>query len=217
MKIQWIGHSCFRLIESTGTSIVTDPYSNIGYREPLLQADAITSSHDHYDHNNFRMVEGNPVIFSEPGLYDFRGVKITGIRSFHDTEHGRKRGENTIFKFRMDGLDVCHLGDIGTELTPKLLECLLPVNVLMVPVGGNYTIDAVQAKEYVDAIMPDFVLPMHYKTRSLTVDIGRLDDFLRLFEEEDILFCEDPVLDLDREDLDNENTKVVVLRRLSAE
>lgn len=217
MKIQWIGHSCFKLMESTGTSIVTDPYSGIGYREPTLQADAVTSSHGHFDHNNFRMISGNPVLFSEPGFYDFKGVKITGIRSYHDGESGKKRGENTIFKFRMDGLDICHLGDIGTELTPRLLDSLLPVNVLMIPVGGTYTINAQQAKEYVDALMPDLVLPMHYKTKSLSLDLDRVEEFLKLFEEEKVVFCSDHTLDLDREDMDNEHTRVVVLRRLSAE
>lgn len=217
MKIQWIGHSCFKLMESTGTAIVTDPFSNVGYDEPELEADAVTSSHDHFDHNNFKMIKGRPRIFNAPGLYEFKGVKITGIRSFHDDQQGARRGTNTIFKFRMDGLDICHLGDIGTELTPRLLDSLLPVNVLMVPVGGNYTIDAEQAKEYADALMPDLVIPMHYKTKSLTLDLDRVDEFLRLFEEEDIVCCESDTLDLDREDMHNENTKVVVMRRLKNE
>ncbi len=214
MKIQWIGHSCFRLTESTGTVIVTDPFGEVGYEQPRLRADAVTSSHDHYDHNNFKMIEGNPQIFNRHGIYDFRGVKITGIRSSHDDENGKKRGSNIIFKFRMDGLDICHLGDIGHEVTPKLLDLLLPVNVLMVPVGGVYTIDAEQAKEYVDALMPDIVLPMHYKTKSLTLDIDRLDSFLRLFEDEEIEEPGSDTLELDRDDMDNESTKVVVLSRM---
>ena len=214
MKIQWIGHSCFRLTESTGTVIVTDPFGEVGYEQPRLRADAVTSSHDHYDHNNFKMIEGNPQIFNRHGIYDFRGVKITGIRSSHDDENGKKQGSNIIFKFRMDGLDICHLGDIGHEVTPKLLDLLLPVNVLMVPVGGVYTIDAEQAKEYVDALMPDIVLPMHYKTKSLTLDIDRLDSFLRLFEDEEIEEPGSDTLELDRDDMDNESTKVVVLSRM---
>ena len=215
MKIQWIGHSCFRLTESTGTVIVTDPFGEeIGYDVPRLTADAVTSSHDHDDHNNFAMIEGNPTIFDRHGVFDFRGVKITGIESMHDECEGKKRGGNIIYKFRMDGLDICHLGDIGHEVTPKLLDLLLPVNVLMVPIGGVYTIDAEQAKEYVDALMPDIVLPMHYKTKSLNLDIERRDNFVRLFEEEDVVESDSDTLELDRDDMDNESTKVVLLSRM---
>lgn len=214
MKIQWIGHSCFKLTESTGTVIVTDPFGDVGYEQPRLRADAVTSSHNHYDHNNFRMIEGNPEIFDRRGEFDFRGVKITGIRSMHDAEGGKKRGQNIIFKFRMDGLDICHLGDIGHEVTPKLLDLLLPVNVLMVPVGGVYTIDAEQAKEYVDALMPEIVLPMHYKTKSLTLDIDRLDNFLRLFDDSEIEEPGSDTIELDRDDMGNQSTRVVVLTRM---
>ena len=165
MKIRYLGHSCFMLTESTGTTIVTDPYGAIGYKMPSVKADAVTVSHGHYDHNNVGAVKGSPVIFDEEGTYEIGGVDVTAIKSYHDDENGERRGDNLIFKFRMDGLEICHLGDLGEECSSALIEMLLPVHVLLIPVGGNYTIDAEQAKEYVDRIMPAIVIPMHYKTK----------------------------------------------------
>ena len=213
MKIQWLGHSCFKLTESTGTTVVTDPYSDVGYTMPCVTADAVTISHDHYDHNNLAAVAGSPVVFTKPGVFDIKGVRITGTASHHDAEEGKLRGKNIIFKYRMDGLDICHMGDIGHECTPQLLESILPVNVLLIPVGGTYTIDCEQAKEYVDLLMPEIVIPMHYKTKSLTLDIDRPEAFLRSFDEEDVTISEDDYVELDRDDLDEQSTKVILLRR----
>ncbi len=213
MKIQWLGHSCFKLVESTGTTIVTDPYGDVGYQMPLTRADAVTISHDHYDHNNLKAIEGNPPVFTQPGLYDVKGVRVTGVSSFHDDRKGAQRGKNTIFMFHMDGLDICHLGDVGHEITPALVESLMSCNVLLIPVGGTYTIDAELAKEYVDALMPEIVIPMHYKTKSLTLDIDRAEDFLRKFDENDVEISESDTVELDREDIDEQSTRVILLRR----
>jgi L-ascorbate metabolism protein UlaG (beta-lactamase superfamily) len=141
------------------------------------------------------------------------GVEITGIKSFHDDEGGALRGENIIFKFRMDGLDVCHLGDIGENCTAELLEQILPIDILLIPVGGKYTIDSEQAKEYVDRIMPEIVIPMHYKTKDLKMDIDKPDGFLDLFEEEEVEYCEDNTLEFFRDDLSGEHTKVIMMER----
>lgn len=213
MKIQWLGHSCFKLTESTGTTVVTDPYSDVGYTLPCVTADAVTISHNHYDHNNSTAVSGNPIVFTKPGVFDLKGVRITGIASHHDPEEGKLRGKNIIFKYRMDGLDICHMGDIGHECTPQLLESILPVNVLLIPVGGTYTIDCDQAKEYVDLLMPEIVIPMHYKTKSLTLDIDRPEAFLRSFDEDAVTVSEESYIELDRDDLDEQSTKVILLRR----
>ena len=176
MKIQWLGHSCFKLTESTGTTVVTDPYSDVGYTMPCVTADAVTISHDHYDHNNLAAVAGSPVVFTKPGVFDIKGVRITGTASHHDAEEGKLRGKNIIFKYRMDGLDICHMGDIGHECTPQLLESILPVNVLL-------------------------------------LDIDRPEAFLRSFDEEDVTISEDDYIELDRDDLDEQSTKVILLRR----
>ncbi len=213
MKIRYLGHSCFALTESTGTTVVTDPFGNVGFRLPPVKADAVTVSHSHYDHNNVSAIEGKPVVLDREGQYDVAGVEISAIKSFHDEVNGGKRGENLIFKFRMDGLDICHLGDLGEECTSSLLETLLPVHVLLVPVGGKYTIDSEQAKEYVDRIMPSIVIPMHYKTKGLTLDIDKPDDFLDLFEDEEVEYVEDNEIELLRDDISDDRTKIILMER----
>ncbi|MGN1235614.1 MAG: MBL fold metallo-hydrolase [Christensenellaceae bacterium] len=214
MKIEYLGHSCFKLTESTGTGIITDPYGNIGYELPeKLQADAVTVSHAHHDHSNVKAVTGRPRIFREEGTYELDGVELNAIKSFHDGKRGRARGENLIFKFRMDGLDIVHLGDIGEECTAELIDLLLPVDILLIPVGGKYTIDAEQAKEYVDRIMPGIVIPMHYKTKDSKVDVGKPDEFLSLFDEDEIISEGESSIELFRDDIDGSGTKVVLLER----
>lgn len=213
MKIRYLGHSCFEFTESTGTTIVTDPYGDIGYKMPKARANAVTISHAHYDHNNAKAVGGSPVIFDREGQYENGGVHITAIKSYHDNENGEERGENLIFKFRMDGVEVCHLGDLGEECSSSLIEALLPVHVLLIPVGGNYTIDAQQAKEYVDRIMPSYVIPMHYKTKGLDIDVEKADDFIDLFEEEDVEEIRSNELELFRDDVTEEQTKLILMER----
>ena len=139
-------------------------------------------------------------------------MEIDAIKSYHDENGGSDRGGNLIFKFRMDGIDVCHLGDLGEECSSALIDQLLPVNVLLIPVGGNYTIDAEMAKEYVDRIMPDVVIPMHFRQKGCKLDIGKVDEFIDLFDEDCIAESEEDELDLMRSDL-NGDTKIVVLRR----
>jgi L-ascorbate metabolism protein UlaG (beta-lactamase superfamily) len=215
MKIAYLGHSSFLLTESTGTTIVTDPYdSAVGFEMPQIKADAITISHHHYDHDKVSAVGGNPVVLSKEGSYELSGVEISSIKSFHDNERGKKRGENLIFKFRMDGIDICHLGDLGEECSSELIEMLLPVNVLLIPVGGTYTLDAAMAKEYVDRLMPDIVIPMHYKTKKSKLDIERFDSFVELFEEENVEYLQGSSLEILRDDLNGESTKVVVMEQM---
>ncbi|MBO5328260.1 MAG: MBL fold metallo-hydrolase [Clostridia bacterium] len=215
MKIEYLGHSCFKLTESTGTSVVCDPYDKaIGYELPPVAADAVTISHGHYDHDNKAEVAGTPIILDKECSYDLPGVEISSIKSFHDETRGKKRGENIIFKFRMDGIDVCHLGDLGEACSSELIENILPVNVLLIPVGGTYTIDAQMAKEYVDRIMPDIVIPMHYKTKSLKIDIDRVDEFLELFEDDTQITTVDGEVEILRDDLNGESTQIIVINRV---
>lgn len=214
MKIQYLGHSCFKLTESTGTTVVTDPYKGIGYELPKgIRANAVTVSHGHYDHNHVKAIEGGAVVIDKEGFYDLLGVEISAIKSYHDAEGGAIRGENLIFKFRMDGLDICHLGDLGEDCSAELIEMLLPVNILLIPVGGTYTIDAEKAKEYVDRIMPEIVIPMHYKTRSLNIDIDKADEFLSQFEDEETEISKTDILEFSREDLKEKSTKIILMER----
>ena len=214
MKIQYFGHSCFKLTESTGFSVLTDPFSGIGYELPKGQtANVVTVSHNHYDHNNVEVVVGNPTILRKDGFFDFGEVEITGVKSYHDEESGALRGENVIFKFRMDGLDICHLGDLGEECSTELIERLLPVNILLIPVGGKYTIDYTRAKEYVDMLMTDIVIPMHYKTKDSNIDIDKAQDFLDEFDEDEIEISRASELEFSRKDLIGEKTKIILMEK----
>ncbi len=213
MKIQYLGHSSFKLTESTGVSVITDPYDDsVGYTMPEVSADAVTISHHHYDHDSVAKVNGNPVVLDRETGYILKdSVEISSIKSFHDKCRGKQRGENIIFKFRMDGLDVCHLGDLGEDCSSDLIEMILPVNVLLIPVGGNYTIDAAMAKEYVDRIMPDIVIPMHYRAKGCKVDIDKVDDFLDEFDGEAVVVQAGNVIEISRDNLDGEQTTIIVM------
>ena len=212
MKLQWLGHSSFRLEESTGTSVVTDPYhSYIGIEMPEGTADVVTVSHKHDDHSYVGAVKGNPMIIDTVGYFDVKdSIGILGIETNHDEVDGEKRGKNIIYKYRIDGIDVCHMGDIGQECTPELAEAIGPVNILLIPVGGEYTIDADIAKDYVDKLMPDMVIPMHYRTRGVDLDIDKVDAFLRHFDDEMIEEIEDDTIEVTRSQFDDEYTRVVV-------
>ena len=212
MKIQYLGHACFKLTESTGFSVVTDPFGKIGYELPRgINSSVVTVSHEHYDHNNVEAVSGNPTILRKDGFFDFGEVEITGIKSYHDQEGGALRGENVIYKYRMDGLNICHLGDLGEECSSELIELLLPVNILLIPIGGKYTINAKSAKEYVDRLMPDIVIPMHYKTKNSNIDIDKAQNFLDQFAEEEVTISNKDELEFSREDLIDEKTKIILM------
>lgn len=215
MKIQWLGHSAFRLTESTGSSIITDPYkaSAVGYAMAYASADAVTCSHDHNDHNYLEGVKGKPTVIDSTGTFDVNGISVQGILTNHDPEEGALRGKNVVYKYRLDGVTVCHLGDIGEPCSAELIEQLIPVNILLIPVGGNYTIDAEEAKEYVDNIMPDIVIPMHFKTKHTELDIDKIDSFLKLFDDEQIVEAEDTELEFDRYDFNGDSTKIIVPKR----
>lgn len=214
MKLTWLGHSSFRLEESTGTSVVTDPFHPyVGYEMPNVEADIVTISHGHQDHSYLSAISGNPTVIRNAGFYEIGGVHMLAQKSFHDGSKGAERGSNLLFKFRMDGVEVCHMGDVGEECSVMLVESIMPVNVLLIPVGGKYTIDAEQAKEYVDRIMPDVVIPMHYKTKDCDFDIDKVNEFLSFFEDDDIVYVDSNTVEFDRADFDGESTKVLVLEK----
>lgn len=214
MKITWLGHSSFLLEESTGTTLVTDPFHPyVGYDMPSVDPDIVTISHSHQDHNYLKGISGDPTVLNRVGAYELDGVHILAQKSYHDTNKGADRGGNLIFKYRMDGVDICHMGDIGEDCNAMLVESLMPVNVLLIPVGGNYTIDAEQAKEYVDRIMPDVVIPMHYKTKDCDFDLDKVNKFINLFDDEQVEYIDGATVEFDRADFDGEQTKIYVLEK----
>lgn len=213
MKIQYLGHSSFKLTASCGTVVVTDPYApEVGFKMPEVSADAVTISHGHFDHNFIKAVGGNPRIIEGAASCNIEGVEINSVKSFHDSFGGKKRGENFIFKFRIDGINVCHLGDLGEPCSVELIEKIIPADVLLIPVGGNYTIDAQTAKTYVDAVKPRIVIPMHYRTDDLKVDIEKLDKFTELFDKDIIEYTDSSEIELCGKDIKGQ-TRIIVLRR----
>lgn len=217
MKIQYLGHSSFLLTSKKGTKIVTDPYGEVGFSMPCIEADAVTVSHRHYDHCNVGAVSA-PLMLSEAGEYSVADISVSAVERFHDEAHGAKRGKNLIFRFLIDGLRVCHLGDLGEPCSPGTVQAIGPADVLLIPVGGNYTIDARTAKEYVGLVKPSVVIPMHYKTAGLTIDISSADGFLGLFtSEKDVQIVRGGnSVTLSRSDLGSSKTKILVLERKKA-
>ena len=179
MDITWYGHSCFRLSDR-GTTIVTDPPSDdMGYDRPRIRADVVTISHEHPGHNNRIGFRGGPKIFDGPGEYEVKGVFITGINTYHDARSGATRGRNTVFVFEVDGVTICHLGDLGHVPSQSQVETLSSVDVLLIPVGGLHTIDASKATEVISLVEPRLVIPMHYKTPVEKAKLQTLSKFLK--------------------------------------
>ena len=168
MDITYLGHSSFRL-KGKVASVVIDPFDSktVGLPFQKVSAEIVTISHDHEDHNQAEMVKDVRKVISGPGEYEINGVSIVGIASYHDDVKGAKRGKNTIYMIEMDGLRIVHLGDLGHKLSEKFIEKVGSVDVLMIPVGGEYTIGAVRATELARLIEPGIIIPMHYKVPNL--------------------------------------------------
>ena len=182
MKIKFLGHATFLIASDAGLKIITDPYATepgfLDYGEINESADIVTVSHSHHDHNNVAAVKGSPEVVSRAGRSEVKGIVVRGVASAHDDSGGKQRGGNIIFCFEVDGIAVCHLGDLGHRLDDKQLEEIGRVDVLLVPVGGLYTIDAQVATEVCDQLQPGVVIPMHYKTAKGLPAISGVEGFL---------------------------------------
>lgn len=166
MMITHIGHAEFLIETEGGTRIVTDPYdAGCGYPVKKIPADVALVSHHHHDHDAVENLAGNPEVIDAEGEYTpAEGVKVTAVRGYHDDVKGAKRGETLLFLAEAEGLRIVHLGDLGDSLTEEQIRILKKPDVLMIPVGGFFTIDAKQAKETADRLEARIILPMHYKT-----------------------------------------------------
>ena len=177
MKLRYYGHSCFSL-QFDGCTVVTDPFDgSVGYPLCTAAADIALTSHDHFDHNAVQFLSGSPRRIQEPGRYSLGGLDITGVASWHDPDQGAKRGPNTIFRIEGDGLRIVHLGDLGHALSAKQIAEIGPVDILMIPVGGYFTIDTPQAIEIVRQIRPRTAIAMHFKTPELDFPISDASGF----------------------------------------
>ena len=193
MKFKWWGQASFLITKSDGTKIVTDPYNeDLPYKKINDKADYVTVSHDHFDHNAVDTIPGQPYIVNNVSGFKDKKVDITGISTYHDDVEGAERGENIIFMMHLDGMKVSHMGDIGHPLDSSQVEKLKDTDILLLPVGGHFTIDAGQAFEVVKKLDPKVVIPMHFKTDILDLPIKGVEKFLKYFAEESIVRIDGP-------------------------
>lgn len=213
MYIQWLGHSCFKIQDKTGpdgVTIVTDPFDkSIGLKVPGFEADIVTVSHDHHDHNNVGALRGTPYVVKSAGEYDIKDVTIVGVDSFHDEKSGKDRGANVIFRFGLEGISIVHLGDLGHPLDNKQMELMAGTDILMIPVGGKYTLDFKQAVEVVGQVEPRIIIPMHYMVPGLKLDIDPADKFIK---EIGLKPREEEKLKIAKKDLPAEDMELVILK-----
>ncbi len=210
MRITWFGHACFGLASDSGVTIITDPFDeSVGYELPDAQADIVTVSHQHFDHNYVQGVPGNPEVVSEAGNFCIKGIPIKGINSYHDDQNGSKRGTNIIYVFDIDGIRVCHLGDLGHVLAKEQVEQIGEVDVLLIPVGGTYTIDANGAASVVSSLKPSIAIPMHYKTDRIGFPIDGVDKFLQAAGGG--TYIDGCTLEVKKQDVEGKETRILVL------
>jgi len=187
MRLEWIGHACFQLAAQDGTTVITDPYDeSVGIDMVPLQADLITMSHEHHDHCETSMIVGRPVIARGTQEVQVGSVMAKAVSSYHDDAQGAKRGPNAIRIFEIDGMKVVHMGDQGCMPDAAALQAIAGADVMMIPVGGTYTVDAREAKAIVDCAKPRCVIPMHVKTRRCPYPIAKVDGFLEVMGVSDL-------------------------------
>ena len=179
LQIRWHGHACFEIKDDV--TLVTDPHDgkSIGIPAPSVAGDVILVSHDHYDHNSVKTVEkeGSKLV-TDGRKRNVSDIEIRGVDSFHDEARGAKRGNNIMYKFTMDGVIFCHLGDLGHDLDEESVQKIGEVDILFVPIGGTFTVDDKQAWNVINKIKPKIIVPMHYKIGGLSLPIAGIDPFL---------------------------------------
>ena len=184
MDITWYGHASFLLTTAQGIKIITDPYEpgaydgGIAYGPITDEADIVSVSHDHADHNYVKGLAGNPTVITGEGKHEVKGIVFEGVSTYHDDSQGTERGGNTIFTIIADGMRVCHLGDLGHLLNDKELQQIGQVDCLLIPVGGFFTIGPQEARQVVDQLQPQVTIPMHFKTDKCGFPIASVDQFV---------------------------------------
>lgn len=195
MKLKYLAHAAFLITSDENIKILTDPYEPGGYDgaigyQPINEAvDIITVSHNHADHDYIAPHHKNSKIVRRPGEYRHEDIQIIGFPTFHDENAGRERGENIIFIINIDGISILHLGDLGHMLSEDELTKIGNIDVLLIPVGGLFTIDADVANQVRLAIKPKICIPMHYKTKKLAFDLAPVDNFIKKAKEVKIIQC----------------------------
>jgi L-ascorbate metabolism protein UlaG (beta-lactamase superfamily) len=185
MRIKWYGHAAFLITSDQGTKIIIDPYEpgafggQLSYGKIGDQADIVITSHDHADHNYTKDLPGTPQTVKGSGPKTVKGVSMKGTSTYHDRSKGSERGANTIFTLKIDNIQLCHLGDLGHLLSDQELSEIGPVDILLIPVGGFFTIDPKEATRVAEQIKPKILIPMHFKTQKCGFPIAPVEDFLK--------------------------------------
>lgn len=210
MTIKWLGHSCFLMTTDKGTRILCDPCdAATGYEIAPQECDILTISHDHHDHNYAALALGNPVRIDKSGEYRAGDVRISGISTYHDHDGGKKRGNNIVFIFEFDGMRIAHMGDIGEVPDEATMARMGRIDVMLIPVGGVYTIDGEEAETIVEAIKPKVVIPMHYKTPALKFELNELGDCIKLIKDRPVHYMRSSTAHLSADTLGSD--RVIVL------
>ncbi|MDP4006989.1 MAG: MBL fold metallo-hydrolase [bacterium] len=218
MQIVWKGQACFQIGISKGkqdqVKILIDPFEDsLGLRLSPQEADIVLVTHSHFDHNNVKVVRGTPFVIDSPGEYEVKVVFVHGIATFHDDVQGKERGLNTVYTLSAECITLCHLGDFGQkELTPEQVEKIGQVHVLMIPVGGIYTVNGKEAGKIISQIEPNIIIPMHYALPGLKVKLAPVDEFLHAMGKKGLEAV--PKLSLKEKDVsgEREEAEIVVLR-----
>lgn len=178
MKLKYFGHSCFSLCFENGSILVTDPFDeSVTYPPCTVECDAALVSHDHFDHNHVQSLRGNFQTIKTPGEYEVQGVKITAIESFHDPKCGALRGKNLLMRIEGEGLSIAHLGDLGHMPNEQQKAALKNLDLLMLPIGGTYTIDTPEAEKLIAQLQPRRTIAMHFRTEAYDIDITTCQAF----------------------------------------
>lgn len=211
MDITYLGHSSFKLKGKTG-SVVTDPFDPkmVGLKYSGVEGDIVTVSHDHEDHNRVDLVKNYEKVIDGPGEYEINNISIIGVASYHDDKKGEERGRNTIYVFEIDGLRICHLGDLGHKLSDSQIEAIGDIDILLIPVGGVYTIAPSLAVEIVQNIEPSIIIPMHFKDKQVSEGLSKLGPVEPFLKEMGLTVEKLPKLSVKKEEL-AETEKVVLL------
>lgn len=179
MQLSWYGHSCFLIKTTNGKRILIDPFcGDIGYRNEFPKCDLITISHNHFDHNYLNDINSNTKIIKESGLFHMDFVLIDGIKTFHDKCNGIKRGPNIIYIYKFNECTICHLGDLGHIPSDLIIDKLGGVDILLVPIGGHFTLDGFEAARLCNLISPHYIIPMHYKTNKTALYLDDAKKFI---------------------------------------
>ena len=203
LQIRWHGHACWEI--TNDITIVTDPHDgkSIGIPAPNVNGDIILVSHNHYDHNSVKSVDKeDSKVIKDPRKRNVLGIDIKGFESYHDEAKGAKRGDNIIFRFNLDDLVFCHLGDLGHEINDELVDRIGDVDVLFIPIGGTFTVDDKSAWNIIKKINPKIIIPMHYKIGGLSLPIAGIEPFLELNKHK-VLHVGNEI-EIDKEDLPKE-------------